>query len=212
LALNPSLQWAAPLSKRVRGGQRNQALPFVPPEDWHEPTEARRGYRVVVQPPGEGFRHILTPAEIRARLALLPAQFTQPLEVVQLSRMTRKKQSFPCYGMQWGAAIYLYPIEKSLVEYYDSPPKPGQINEARMYGVRWEQQSRDVWKLVWTEDAIRDFYLNNILIHELGHLLDNRNSRSVDRERFAEWFAVAHGYKKSRRPTSGPRPFRRHSR
>ena len=54
-----------------------------------------RGYSVVVQPPGAGFRHILSPTEIRARLALLPSRFLDNLEVVQLSRMTRKKQSFP---------------------------------------------------------------------------------------------------------------------
>ncbi len=38
------------------------------------------------------------------------------------------------------------------------------------------------------------FYLNNILIHELGHLLDERNSTYIDRERYAEWFAVDYGY------------------
>ena len=46
-----------------------------------------------------------------------------------------------------------------------------------MFGGRWVEEPGDVWKLVWTE-AVKDFYLNNILIHELGHLLDDRNSRS----------------------------------
>ena len=36
---------------------------------------------------------------------------------------------------------------------------------------------------MWTEQAIKDFYLNNILIHELGHLLDDRNSRRHARSR-----------------------------
>lgn len=189
-----SVAWAAPLSKRARGGQINERLPFVPPEDWHEPQENGSPYRFLVQPPGTGYRHVLTPDEVRQRFAELPARFIEPLEVVQFSRMTRKKQSFPCYGMQWGAAIYLYPIEETLVETYSQPPKPNQENEARMYGGRWVQEGRNTWSLFWTEQAIKDFYLNNILIHELGHLLDNRNSRQVDRERFAEWFAVRYGY------------------
>ena len=46
-----------------------------------------------------------------------------------------------------------------------------------------------------TEQAVKDFYLHNILIHELGHLLDDRNSRSADRERFAEHFALRHGFR-----------------
>jgi hypothetical protein len=173
-------------------------LPFVPPEDWHEPADERDGYRIVVQPPGKGSRHVLTPDDIRGRLSQFPSEMLSNLEVVQLSRMTRKKQSFPCYGMQWGTSLYLYPIEESLVEYYHSPPTPNQINEARMYGGCWQQESRSVWKLVWTEESVRDFYLNNILIHELGHLVDVRNTSYQDRERYAEWFALEYGYKPTR--------------
>lgn len=186
-------------SKRARGGQRNERLPFIPPEDWHEPNESG-SYQVIVQEPGVGYRHVVSPDEVIARLNQLPPEFLASLEVVQLSRMTRKKQSFPCYGMQWGTSLYLYPIEDGLVEHYDRPPKPAQLNEARMYGGRWLQEGTR-WTLVWTERAIRDFYLNNILIHELGHLLDDRNTGYTDRERYAEYFAVKFGY----RPTQGSR-------
>ncbi|HEX4130494.1 MAG TPA: hypothetical protein VHZ24_10645 [Pirellulales bacterium] len=196
--------------KRARGVQINEQLPFVPPEDWYEPREDGLGYRVIVCKPGEGYRHVLTPQEVRQRLAELPSDFVRPLEQVQFARMTRKKQSFPCYGMQWGSSLYLYPIEVDLVERYDQPPKPNQVNEARMYGGCWEQDGHG-WKLVWTEEAIKDFYLNNILIHELGHLLDNRNSRTVDRERFAEWFAIRYGYQPTR-PGMRPAATRRHAR
>lgn len=199
------------VSKRSRAAQRNLELPFLPPEDWYEPSEEAEGYRFVVQPPGEGFRHVLTPDDVSARLAELPQAFLRDLQVVQFSRMTRKKQCFPCYGMQWGPSLYLYPIEVGLVERYHSPPTPRQRTEARMYGGQWEQESATSWKLAWTEESIRDFYLNNILIHELGHLVDTRNTRSVERERFAEWFAVHYGYKTSRRPApAGPAGRRRH--
>lgn len=182
-------------ARRASTGQRNSRLPFAPPEDWYETTESGRGYRIVVQAPGEGYRHILTPADVRARLSRVPAHFLRELEVVQFSRMTRKKQSFPCYGMQWGNALYLYPLEESLVEYFDCPPRPNLVNETRMYGGRWTEVSPGCWTLTWSEQAARDFYLNNILIHELGHLVDNRNSGYLERERYAEWFAVEHGYR-----------------
>jgi hypothetical protein len=177
---------------------RNERLPFAPPEDWYEPHERKdQGFRIIVQPPGNGYRHVVTPRQVRERLAGLPGHFVEPLEVVQFSRMTRKKQSFPCYGMQWGTTLYLYPIEESLVEVFDSPPRPALYNEAKMYGGRWEEDGRGGWKLIWTEAAIQDFYLNNILIHELGHLLDERNSSYNDRERYAEWFAVEYGYRRT---------------
>lgn len=170
----------------------------MPPETWHEPTDQlATDYRIVVDEPGAGYRHVLTPEEIRSRLAMFPAQLLRSLQVVHLSRMTRKKKRCPCYGMQWGNAIYLYPVEDTRIETFFRPPKPAQVIEARMYGGRWVQVGRG-WQLVWTDDSIRDYYLNNILIHELGHLLDERNTSYSDRERYAEWFAIAHGYRPTR--------------
>jgi hypothetical protein len=125
--------------------------------------------------------------------------------------MTRKKTTFPCYGLQWGAAIYLYPIEMDLVERFSRPPRPAEYNEARMYGGRWIQKGES-WSLVWTPETIRDFYLNNVLIHELGHLLDDRNSSQRDRERYAEWFAIEHGYRRTRPGVSSRRRRRRRAR
>lgn len=187
------------MRQRVSRSGRNLKDPYSPPEDWHEPLEERgAGYRIVVQPPGRGYRHVVTPEEVRSRLSELPPYMLEPLEVVQLSRITRKKQTFPCYGMQWGATLYLYPIEESLIEYHDYPPGPAQRIEAKMYGGRWGCDPERGWSLTWTESAIKDFYLNNILLHELGHLLDNRNRSYLDRERYAEWFAIEHGYKPSR--------------
>lgn len=188
------------VNQRVRGIQRDLKLPFMPPENWHEPKGANEGYRIVVQDAGSGYRHVLTPEDIRSRLSEVPAGFLRSLEVIQFSRMTRKKQGFPCYGIQWGAAIYLYPIETNLIERHNAPPTPRQITEAQMFGGVWEQESADCWQLVWTQETLRDFYLNNILIHELGHLVDTRNTSYADRERYAEWFALEYGYKRSRRP------------
>jgi len=187
------------MGKRARISGAALRGPYFPPENWHEPKTTPRGnYRVVIQSAGAGFRHVVTEEDVRNRLAQLPQWMVKPLEVVQLSRMTKKKLRSPCYGMQWGNTIYLYPIEESLVESFAQPPKPAHKIEAAMYGARWETRSGG-WKLVWTEAAIRDFYLNNVLIHELGHILDSRNTSHRDRERFAEWFALEMGYKASTR-------------
>ena len=100
-------------------------------------------------------------------------------------------------------------LKPRLIEDYHAPPTPAQRNEARMYGGQWQHESPDGWKLIWSEQSIRDFYLNNILIHELGHLVDTRNTRYVDRERFAEWFSLAWGYKRSERLAVGKQTVRR---
>ena len=153
---------------------------------------------LLVQEPGAGYRHAVTAQEVRDRLAQLPPDMLRPLFVVQLSRMTRKKRTMPCYGMQWGQTLYLYPIEDSLIEYFSRPPLEAERREATMYGGRWEQHGDGFWKLIWTEETIRDFYLNGILLHELGHLLDDRNGSYRDRERYADWFAIRYGYQANR--------------
>jgi hypothetical protein len=188
------------LGKRARISSAALRGPYLPPENWYESKPERQGrYQVVVQAAGQGYRHVLTAEDVRTRLSQLPAWMVEPLEVVQFSQMTRKKRRSPCYGMQWGQTIYLYPIEDNRIEIFCQAPKPAQKIEAAMYGARWHIVERGRWELVWSEAAIRDFYLNNVLIHELGHILDNRNSSHRDRERYAEWFALEMGYKASRR-------------
>jgi hypothetical protein len=181
---------------RRRGSNGNESEPFNAPEIWHEPT-GRDDIRFFVQPAGVGYIHPVTPDEVNGRIAELPAQYRHGIEVVQFSRMTRKRALFPCYGMQWGPNIYLYPIEESLVETFVRPPQPAQVVEARMFGGKWSQDG-PLWRLEWTAATIRDFYLNNVLIHEIGHIHDDRNTSFDTRERFADWFAIEYGYRASR--------------
>jgi hypothetical protein len=185
---------------RQRGTiDRDRASSFSAPEVWHEPLD-RQFPTIIQQEPGENFWHPVTVAEVRERLLQLPDWMTSQVEVVQLSRMTRKRALFPLYGMQWGANIYLYPLEAGLVEHYLRPPNPQQRIEAGMYGGTWTQTG-SLWELRWTYEGLRDFYLNNVLIHEVGHVLDQRNTTHRDRERYANWFAIEYGY----RATGGQR-------
>jgi hypothetical protein len=195
---------AAYRQRLERGGS---STPFNAPETWHEPlpesaltTPSRRGTRcrIVIQTAGVTYLHPVTEQDVRERLSVLPQQYLQNLEVVQFSRMSRKRQTFPCYGMQWGNAVYLYPIEESLVELYSRPPKPAQRIEAGMYGAKWQPSAGGQWTLTWTPESLKDFYLNNVLIHEIGHLNDPRNTSYRERERFANWFAIEYGYRASR--------------
>jgi len=182
---------------RQRGvGESGQSEAFNAPEVWYE-TVGRDQIKYICQPAGTGYVHPVTIDDVADRMAALPDRLTRGIEVVQLSRMTRKRALFPCYGMQWGSSIYLYPIEESLVEIYVRPPSPQQLIEARMYGGLWSRHEK-LWQLTWAEKTIRDFYLNNVLIHEIGHINDDRNANFDDRERYANWFAIEYGFRATR--------------
>lgn len=176
---------------------------FDAPEIWHEPRSSENdqqngALQIVVQRTGQDYIHPVTPDDVRERVLQLPARFQEKLHVVQFSRMTRKRRLFPCYGLQWGNAVYLYPIEESLEELYVRAPRPAQRIETEMFGGRWVQDG-NLWRLIWSESTIRDFYLNNVLIHEIGHINDDRNTSFRKREQFADWFAIEYGYRASRR-------------
>ncbi|MEZ6048598.1 MAG: hypothetical protein R3C11_24085 [Planctomycetaceae bacterium] len=177
-------------------GERNRSQSFNAPEIWHAPTEANH-FTIVEYAAGENYMHPVSKDEVLERIRQLPADLVKDLDVIQFSRMTRKRALFPCYGMQWGNTVYLYPIEASLEEVYTRAPLPQQRIETEMYGGHWEQDGAH-WILSWTEESIKDFYLNNILIHEIGHINDHRNTREEDRERYANWFAIEYGYRVSR--------------
>jgi len=181
-------------ARGTAGLQHREA--FAPPEAWYEPNGQSK-IRYIREPAGPGYYHPVTLDEVRERIAQMPPRLTRMLEVVQLSRITRKRVIFPCYGMQWGSTVYLYPIEATLIENYVRPPGPQQLIEAKMYGGRWCQDGEQ-WRLEWTKETIRDYYLNNIQIHEIGHINDERNSTFADRERYADWFAIEYGYRASR--------------
>ena len=182
---------------RQRGSDTSQrSNHFYAQDQWYEPTDSDviQLYR---RDPGAGYFHPVTLEEVADRIEQLPAKYRQNIEVIELARMTRKRSLFPCYGLQWGPNVYLYPIEESLVETYTRPPRPGQMIEAKMYGGVWTQDGK-LWTLSWTEHALRDFYLNNVLIHEIGHVNDTRNRNQNARERYADWFAIEYGYRASR--------------
>lgn len=184
---------------RKQGCSERPRPEFNAPEVWHEQSDRQPNdaIRFVTCDPGEGHIHPVTVKDVRRRLLDLPKKFVRGINVIQLSPMTNKRRLFPCYGMQWGSTVYLYPIEESLVELYVRPPRPSQLIDARMYGGHWSQEG-NMWHLRWTPQAIRDFYLNNILIHEIGHINDPRNNSYQDRERYADWFAIEYGYRASR--------------
>lgn len=188
-----------------RGDGLAHGRAFDAPEVWHDPVGVAESHdlQIVTQHAGRGYMHPVSADDVRERVLALPAEFQEHLDIVQFSRMTKKRRLFPCYGLQWGTAVYLYPIEETLEEFYVRAPRPAQRIETEMYGGRW-QQDGNLWRLIWTETTIRDFYLNNVLIHEIGHINDNRNTSFRKREQFADWFAVEYGYRASRKNRPAP--------
>jgi hypothetical protein len=57
-------------------------------------------------------------------------------------------------------------------------------------GAEWKPDHSGWW-LIFSESSIRQFYLFDVLLHEIGHHVDRRSRRrdTASSERYAEWFA-----------------------
>lgn len=138
-----------------RFGQRLPAEPTTP--------------RVLVIPPLEDFIHPCRPAEVKARLLLMPEELIEGLRAVFLLGGTRKQQqcwrsNLACYG------IYMH--MQSCIFLCAHPYQLGTFNL----------------------DTLRDFYLDEVLVHEVGHHVDRRRRAARgDKEAFAHAFVERHG-------------------
>lgn len=145
-----------------------------------------------VEPAGRGYVHTVTESEVAARFAELPAHLVSTLNCVVLPRMTRKRKIINIYGMQWAETIYLYPMPADLRVGDKHTLTEAVLAEARQFGATIEEHSGGP-VIQWTPETIKPYYLENILLHELGHVVDRKNTSEKDREAFAEHFARQYG-------------------
>lgn len=151
-----------------------------------------------VMPPGNGYIHPLVKNDVIDRIAELPSVIRRSLasclDHIVMPTHTRKMDSDGSYGIQWGSSLYLFPMEENREEYFFDP-SPLKLQETKRFGARWSHnRDKNSWTCRWTPEGLIDFYRENVLIHELGHLLDKRNNSYIDRERFAEAFAQQYGH------------------
>lgn len=174
-----------------------------------------------VEGPSIGYVHPITVEEVIERLCEFPRhirnQLDAQLDHVSLLAGTRKQFLKPSYGMQWGSTVYLFPTESTGIERYESEVSSAYRKNAKLYGAQWSwNEEENGWICYWSPEAIRLFYLQNVLVHEIGHVLDTRNSSERDRERFANDFARKYGRPPShcpqRKPRGGEHKHRRHHR
>lgn len=143
----------------------------------------------------------VTLGEVEALMADLPQAFTDGIKAVFLlggSRQQEKSWSRFCYGRYGSNLIYLHPFPRArLRRAYKRPPAPHRMEEYRRAGAEiYRKADRTI--VEFTPAALRDFYLRDVLMHEIGHHNDRHNfgkKRQCREEPFAEWFATEYGFR-----------------
>jgi hypothetical protein len=142
----------------------------------------------VVDPPPKGYVYPCAIEDIREKLASLPADMLRNLSLIRLCNQVKMNRGIDAHIYD-GSEIRIYPVpEKLRWNYGTNKPNPACAQERLEFGAYWQRIDNE-WFLCWDKDLLRDYVLNHILMHEIGHSLDTTYYATSRGEQIAEAFA-----------------------
>ncbi len=139
--------------------------------------------------------------DVENLLGTLPKRFTHALKAVFLLGGSKKQAiswSKFAYGTYSEDVVYLHPFPKAQMKrVYKNPFQPHLLEEYRRAGARLIQKPHQ-FIIEFDRHSLKQLYLWDVLIHEIGHHVDRTNfgkKRLSREESFAEWFATEYGFR-----------------
>lgn len=169
------------------------------------PTESDEIPFYIVDNPSRDYFFPITVDDIKQFLARLPKEHSENLTHIWLRKMSTKE--FEKEGALQGSficgsgvnLIVLYPFPRNLtLKFGKRKPSNKTINWYKPYGPILKQEN-GLWCLKWTEEKIKQYYLEGLLLHEIGHQIDSVYQRywssayKSKAEKFADNFAFYWG-------------------
>jgi len=149
------------------------------------------GYPVIDrQRPGEGYRHLLTKADIQKFIDILPdwSELSVGLKAIVLA------EPDDCYGWHDRGVVAICAWDRVLWEEWDNEKfYLEHVSVLERLGVKTEKLPNGNYEVQFTENQARAFQLLHILLHELGHHHDQMSTKSKRTGRgepYAEAYAL----------------------
>jgi hypothetical protein len=148
------------------------------------------GYPVIDrQRPGDGYRHLLSKADIQKFIDILPdwAELSVGRKAIILAERS------DCYGWHSTGVIGICAWDRELWQEYNTKFYLEHVGVFERLGVESVDLEDDYWECRFTEDQAKAFQLLHILLHELGHHHDRMTTKSKRTSRgepYAEEYAL----------------------
>ena len=159
-------------------------------------TETGTRIGIFARDPHPSFIQPVSVEDVETALKDVPAEFLRGLTSVYILGGTAKQAKaalsrlfrFGCYGRN---RIYLHAFPKRCLRLtYKVPPLPDALQEYIRAGATWSSEG-SLHELRFSEESLRTFYLRDVLLHEVGHHVDESNpfrKKRAASERYANWF------------------------
>lgn len=192
----------------VKGGRMRPKLAdniFNRQHNLTPPTEDEETPIFIIDNPSRDFFFPVTVEEIKIFLGKLPDEHIQGITHVWLRRVTKKEYEKGSYQASFicGSGvnlIVLYPFPKDLsMKFGKKKPNNRTLKWYAAYKPELVQIDQN-WTLVWTEEKLKNYYLEGLLLHEIGHKIDSvykrfwsKNYSGKKAEQFADNYAFLWG-------------------
>jgi hypothetical protein len=144
------------------------------------------------RPVSPGFVRPCTARDVADVLEAIPPGFLTDLAGVFLLGGTAKQRSLTTkvtYGIYSADRIFLFASPATrLVQRLPKMPKPSVAREYTKFGATVNPDDKGGALLTFDRSSLRQFYLYDVLLHEVGHHVD-RDEHADNAERYAHWFA-----------------------
>ena len=165
-------------------------------------TENQERPVFIIENPSKDFYFPATIEEVKATLSLLPKDHTKYLTHIWLDKVKKKdylsgdtlQGEFICGSKVYLIKLYAVPIDNKML-FGQTKPTTKELSFYKAYCTDL-QHNKSGWYLQWTEQNMKRYFLEKLLLHEIGHCVDyiyqrqwsKANNKQV--ENFADNYAV----------------------
>jgi hypothetical protein len=144
--------------------------------------------RYIIDPLPKGYVYPCSIDDIRTKIGELSSKTLRNISVIHLCNQVKMNPGVDAHIYD-GTDIRIYPVpEKLRWNYGWNKPNPALAQERLEFGAYW-RKIEDEWWLCWDKDSLKGYFLNHVLLHEIGHSLDDVHCGTNRGEKLAEAFA-----------------------
>lgn len=148
--------------------------------------------------PSRDFFFPISVEEALTAIKALPNNAHKGITHIWLRRFKKsefEKGKLPLAELIWGSGvrvIILYPFPKNMIMNFGvQKPSNRRINELAKWNTGLKKE-KNKWVMEWELESLREYYVSNLLYHEVGHHVDQYYREYKKSEEFANQYAIQH--------------------